>query len=115
MFELKQGLAIIGLLAILSGSGAAFQATKKTARPGSSGGATILVRVNGDAITEAELNRAFGFLNVPEQERLRVRDKFIENLIDNRLIQQHLKSRKTAATNQEIDEQIKLIKTQMKQ
>lgn len=115
MFELKQGMAIVGYLTILASSAGAFQPAKKPARPNLGGGATVLVRVNGDTITEADLNRSFAFVNVPEGERPRVRDKFIENLIDNRLIQQFLKTRKTAATSQEIDEQIKLIKTQMKQ
>ncbi len=118
MYDLKKGMAIVGLLAVLADSAWAAQAAKIPARSKSIGGAArenVLALVNGEKITDADLSRAFAFNDVPEDERPRVRDRFVENLIDNRLIQQFLKSRKTAATNQEIDEQIKLLKNQMKQ
>jgi len=119
MFAFTRGFAlVVMLLAAAAGSVVAFQPAKKSPMPkpiGGGGREAVLVVVNGDPITEADLNRAFAYVNVPEEERLRVRPKFIENLIDTRLVQQFLKSRKTTATKQEIDDQIALLKTQLKQ
>jgi parvulin-like peptidyl-prolyl isomerase len=118
MFSFKKDFAFVAILvAAAAGSAEAFQSTKKSAKPRPAGGIgreSVLVVVNGDPISETDLNRAFAFLNVPDDERPRVRRKFIDNLIDTRLIQQFLKSRKTAATKQEIEEQITLLKTQLK-
>src|SRR5579864_6394644 len=106
-------ILVVVLLASVCGTARAWQSVKKSAKPKaapSTGADMALVVVNGEKITEADLNRSFAYFNVPEEERPRVRKSFLDNLIDTRLIQQFLKSRKTAATKQEIDEQIKLLK-----
>jgi peptidyl-prolyl cis-trans isomerase C len=118
MFAFKKEFAFAAILvAALAGSAAAFQSAKKSGKPRAVAGVgreLVLVVVNGEPISEADLNRAFNFVNVPEAERPRVRKKFVENLIDTKLIQQFLKSRKTVATSKEIDDQIMLLKTQLK-
>ena len=114
----QRGILGIVLVAFAADRAAAWQAPKKSAPakapPASAGSGAVLVIVNGEKITDADLNRSFAFLKVPENERARVRRAFIDNLIDTRLIQQFLKSRKTVATNQEVDEQIKLFKSGLK-
>ena len=115
MFSFKRDFALAAILVpAVAASVAAFQAAKKSGKPKSAGGGPVLVFVNGDPISDADLNRAFNFVNVPETERPRVRKKFVDNLIDTKLIQQFLKSRKTVATSKEIEEQITLLKTQLK-
>jgi peptidyl-prolyl cis-trans isomerase C len=54
-------------------------------------------------------------VNVPAEERPLRRKTFLNDLIDTRLIQQFLKSRKTVATSQEIDAQINFLKDGLKQ
>jgi len=115
----QKGILIAVLFASAAGRAAAWQAAKKSAPSkaapvASAGSGAVLVIVNGEKITDADLNRSFAFLKVPENERARVRRTFVDNLIDTRLIQQFLKSRKTVATNQEVDEQIKLFKNGLK-
>src|SRR5262245_6453817 len=113
MFAFKTDFAVAAILVVAAaGSAGANQSAKKASSPKSTGGAgrgPVLVVVNGDPISEADLDRAFAFLNVPDEERPRVRQKFVENLVDTRLIQQFLKSRKTVATKQEIEQQITLL------
>jgi peptidyl-prolyl cis-trans isomerase C len=113
-----KGILAVVLLVAGSAPVGAWQAAKKPAKSKAAspaGADAVLVLVNGEKITEADLNRSFAYFNVPEDERPRVRKSFLDNLVDTRLIQQFLKSRKTAATRQEIDEQIKLLKNQLKQ
>lgn len=63
----------------------------------------VLVVVNGQKITSAELDRVMAMHHIKEEKR---RDA-LEKLIDMRLMQQYLASRKVAASKQEIDEQVK--------
>ena len=53
---------------------------------------TVLVVVNGKKITDADLNRWLMTRKVSEEKRSAERDRFIEQLIDTRLIQQFLDS-----------------------
>ncbi len=118
MSHCRKGILVVGLLVVAAAPVRAWQVAKKPAKPkaaASAGSEAVLVVVNGEKVTEADLNRSFAYFNVPEEERPRVRKTFLDNLVDTRLIQQFLKSRKTAATKQEIDEQIKLLKSQLKQ
>ncbi len=117
MTSYKNGILIVIALALSAGSATAVQSAKRTVRllPASAAkNETVLVIVNHEKITEADLARSLAFNAVPEEERARVRQRFLNNLIDTRLIQQFLKSRKTAATKKEIDEQISLLKNQLK-
>jgi peptidyl-prolyl cis-trans isomerase C len=109
---------MVGALVIVAaGSASAWQAAKKTApsKPAAGAAAAVLVVVNGEKITEADLIRSYEFFAIQESQRLDNRKNLIDRLIDERLIQQFLKSRKTVATNQEIDEQIKIFKSGLKQ
>ena len=117
MSDWRKEVLAAALLIAVAGRASAWQGGKKSApsKPAPVAAGAVLVIVNGDKITDADLNRSFAFLNVPDDERPRVRKTFIENLIDTRLIQQFLKSRKTAATKQEIEDQISLLKNQLKQ
>jgi peptidyl-prolyl cis-trans isomerase C len=118
MSHCLKGFLVGTLLIAATAPVEAWQSAKKPAKPKAAapqGSDAVLVVVNGEKITEADLNRSFAYFNVPEDERPRVRKSFLDNLVDTRLIQHFLKSRKTAATKQEIDDQIKLLKSQLKQ
>lgn len=109
MSDRKQGLVIVALLAITTGMAGAVQAAQKSVKSKPAAGAgheTVLVVVNGDKITEADLIRAMMTRQVREEDREKYKGPFLEEMIDARLIKQFLKSRKTAATKQEIDEQV---------
>jgi peptidyl-prolyl cis-trans isomerase C len=112
-----KGILAAVLLAVVAGRAPAWQGGKKPTPSKLAPAATgaVLVIVNGEKITEAELNRSFEFVNVPVEERPMRRKTFLDDLIDIRLIQQFLKSRKTVATNQEIDAQINFLKDGLKQ
>ena len=70
----------------------------------------VLVIVNGQKITEPELNRLITTHRVPPEKRDEVRRSFLDKLIDMRLVQQYLASRKVAAGKKEVDDQIKQIR-----
>src|SRR5262249_1347032 len=70
----------------------------------------VLVVVNGQKITESELNRLITTHRVPLEKRDEVRRSFLDKLIDMRLVQQYLTSRKVAAGQKEVDDQIKHIR-----
>jgi len=107
MTRVRQGLLVL-LFVGAAGAAQAWQAGKKPA--GSKAAERVLVIVNGDKITEADLVRRMTTRQVPLEDRERVRGAYLEKLIDMRLIQQFLASRKTTATKQEIDEQVKLVR-----
>src|SRR5262245_18070372 len=99
--------ALIALIAALP------QAIAQTAKKGSgtkaesgAGRETVLVLVNGKKITDADLKRLLMTRQVPEEMRAAERDRFIEQLIETRLMQQFLESRETRASKKEIDEQV---------
>lgn len=108
-------IAALILLVVVSAASleAAPPAKPKAATAG--GRETVLVLVNGQKVTEADLNRAFATRQVPDDSRARLRKPFLEELIDSRLIQQFLASRKTAATKEEIDEEVNRIKNLARQ
>jgi peptidyl-prolyl cis-trans isomerase C len=76
---------------------------------------TVLVIVNGKNITDADLNRWMMIYQIPEEKRLSERDRFIEQLIDTRLMQQFLDSRDAKASKKELDEQVNRIREAAKQ
>src|SRR5262245_3744820 len=108
MSRFEQGMLGFVLVLTAVGPAQAWQSAKKAAKAQSVAD-PVLVIVNGDKITESDLIRRMKTRQVPEDERDRYREAYLEKLIDSRLIQQFLTSRKTAATKQEIDEQIKLV------
>lgn len=69
-------------------------------------GSNVLVIVNGQKITEDDLNRVLKTRRVPDEMLEKARDVFLDELVDTRLIQQYLASRDTAATEKEIDAEV---------
>jgi peptidyl-prolyl cis-trans isomerase C len=117
-------LAALGLLSVIVNSvivnlpPASAQPAKKPASskaPPESSRETVLVVVNGKRITDGELNRWLMTRKVPEEKRTSERDRFIEQLIDTRLIQQFLDARDTKASKKEIDEQVDRVRDAAKQ
>jgi parvulin-like peptidyl-prolyl isomerase len=71
--------------------------------------AKVLAVVNGQPITEVHLSRRFRLRQIDEKDQPRLRKQFLEELIDARLIQQFLASRKTQAPPREVEEQVERI------
>lgn len=70
----------------------------------------VLVVVNGQPITERDLDRLLRTRQVPEAMWAGARERFLEQLIDARLIQGFLDSRQTVAVKEEVDEQVRRIR-----
>ncbi len=64
----------------------------------------LLARVNGEAITQRDLNMLYLMYRVPSKLQPRLRDRFLEELIDRQLIRQFLAEKKCQADEQQIDE-----------
>ncbi|MBS0260976.1 MAG: peptidylprolyl isomerase [Planctomycetes bacterium] len=110
--------AWIAVLLLSSGT-AAFAQTEKKGAGAKSGGSpsreAVLVLVNGKKITETDLDRFLTTRRVSEEKRAAERDRFIDQLIDSRLIQQFLDSRDTKASKKELDEQVNRIREAARQ
>jgi len=112
----NQGIFIVVMLAATASPAAALQPAKSAGKSKPAAAReTVLVLVNDQKITEADLERRLTFWQVPRDERDKYRKPFLEELIDARLIQQFLASRKTVATKQEVDAEIKRIRESAKQ
>jgi parvulin-like peptidyl-prolyl isomerase len=83
---------------------------KPAAKAAAASRETVLVVVNGKKITDADLNRWMMTRKVAEEKRIAERDRFIDQLIDARLMQQFLDSRDTRASKKELDELVKKIR-----
>ena len=70
----------------------------------------VLVLVNGKKITQADLDHLLLSRRVPPEMQADVRSRFLEQLIDTRLIQGYLAERNTTATKEEVDEQVNLVR-----
>src|SRR5579872_2560227 len=110
------------LIALLTGCAtlpaSAAQTAKKPSKaktPAAPRRETVLVTVNGKNITESELDRMLMTRQVPDGQRAKARDAFLEEMIDARLIQQFLDSRDTKASKQEVDAQVNRIREAAKQ
>lgn len=103
---------VIGAVCCASAVGLAQKKdTKPKAAPGKKEAAgPTLVIVNGVNIAETDLQREFRIKQVPEKDREGLRTKVLNDLIDARLIEQFLASRKTTASKQEIDEYVNRIR-----
>jgi parvulin-like peptidyl-prolyl isomerase len=69
----------------------------------------VTVRVNGDAITEGDLEFQYLTRRIPEEQRASFRDKLIDELIDDRLVSAFLDSRKITASERVVDAQVKIL------
>jgi parvulin-like peptidyl-prolyl isomerase len=113
MFGRMQRVLIVVVLGVLTLPALAFQAGKKSSKskPAAADDRDkVLVVVNGQKITQADVNRKLRMLQVPENEREAAWRPQLERMVEERLIQQFLASRKTAATKQEIDETVNHIR-----
>lgn len=118
MCNLKRSILVVLLTVYGSFPAWAAQAAKKPAKaktPGETKRETVLITVNGKNITDADLNRMLMTRQVPEEQRDKARDAFLEEMIDAILIQQFLDSRDTKATKQELDAQVNRIRDAAKQ
>lgn len=109
-------LAFLLLLAHFHAAGRAAQPPEKKTGSKTAGAAgnVVLVVVNGRKVTESDLDRWLLTRKVSDEQRLAERDRFIEQLIDARLMQQFLEARDTKATKQELDEQVNRIRNAAK-
>ena len=93
------GLALCGALLIIGERAAADE-------PGSN----VLVRVNGQPITEAELESLMVSRQIPPEKRAGLRRPFLEQLVDQRLMQAFLAERKATASELELEAEIRRIR-----
>lgn len=70
----------------------------------------VLVRVNGQPITEGQLAALLTSRHVPPEKRAALRRPFLEQLVDQRLMQAFLADRKAAASELELDAEIRRIR-----
>lgn len=118
MWRSRRCALAIGLCAALAAATGAAPPAKKPARPKAAATDSrepALVVVNGQKITESDVNRLLATRQIREDKREEYRRRFLEELIDTRLLQQYLASRKTAASKQEVDEQINRIRETARQ
>lgn len=72
--------------------------------------ATVLVRVNGEAITAPDLRWAFEMQKVPAMEQQSRQREVLERLVDQRLLLQLLRSRKIIANPEDVADRLERIK-----
>ena len=70
----------------------------------------VLVRVDGQPITQSDLERMFKSRRVEPALQPKVRGEFLDQLIDTRLMQRFLKSQKIVVSDAEVDSQVAQIK-----
>ena len=73
-------------------------------------GSRVLVRVNGQPITGGQLESLMASRRVPPDKRLDLRRPFLEQLVDQRLMQAFLAERKATASELELDAEIRRIR-----
>lgn len=83
------------------------QATKGTSRRADD---AVLVRVDGQPITQSDLERMFKSRRVEPALQPKVRGEFLDQMIDTRLMQRFLKSQKIVVSDAEVDSQVAQIK-----
>src|SRR5262245_40902679 len=97
-------MAGFGLAVLLCGSSAG-QSKKLASRPA----AQPLVVVNGQPISEADLQRMMTTRQVPAEVREKYRRPFLEEMVDARLMRQFLAGKKISASHQELDRQVQQV------
>lgn len=71
----------------------------------------VLVRVGGTPITESDLALEYATAGVPESLQPKVRRRYLEGLVEARLLEQFLKSRKVEASPTALEERVTGIRT----
>jgi peptidyl-prolyl cis-trans isomerase C len=97
---------------LICGVSALLAQPKSVTRPASS--SAVLVRVDGQPITEDDFNRLCRSRRIPEAEREPGRAVLVDTLIDVRLLQKFLAGRKIEADPKDVDEQIAFIRNLIK-
>lgn len=88
-------------------------AKSKTAKPAASD-SQVVVRVNGQPITEADLDFFAKTLKITTDELPQQRDAMVEALIDRKLLQAFLAQKKVAADPQRLEAHLTQLKTRLK-
>ncbi|MSR56670.1 MAG: hypothetical protein EXS05_03225 [Planctomycetaceae bacterium] len=100
-----------GMVLVLSGGFLAEFGAAQTKKSSSKAPASpALVVVNGQPITEADLDRIMQTRKVPAEVKEKYRRPFLDEMIDARLIRQFLTSKKIVADKKEVDLQVQHIK-----
>ena len=97
-------LLVLGLCRLSADESATTKPTSKSDSP-------VLVRVNGQAITEADLEFFAKTLKVTADAAPQHREQMIERLIDRQLLRAFLAQKKVAADSKVLDQQLTLLKT----
>jgi parvulin-like peptidyl-prolyl isomerase len=103
------GTGVALCLAALAGSVTFASPPQGDARPADDSG-RVLVTVNGQPITDRDLEFLMVVRRIPEDARPRLRQPFLEQLIDARLMRAFLDSRKAQASPAELDAEVRRIR-----
>jgi peptidyl-prolyl cis-trans isomerase C len=90
------------------------KSVKKATKTADKSDSTVLVRVNGQPITEADLESFAKTLKVTTDELPQQRDAMVERLIDRKLLQTFLAQNKVAADPERIEAHLTQLKTRLK-
>lgn len=92
------------------------KATKsKTSKPATKSDSPILVRVNGQPITEADLELFAKSLKLTADEVPQRREQMIERLIDRQLLRAYLAQKKVSADSERMNAHLTRLKTRLKE
>jgi peptidyl-prolyl cis-trans isomerase C len=89
-------------------------AKSKTAKPAVTNDSPVVARVNGQPITEADLEFFAKTLKITTDELPQQRDAMVEGLIDRKLLQAFLAQKKVAADPQRLEAHLTQLKTRLK-
>ena len=73
---------------------------------GSSAFAEVLVTVNGEELTDGDLEFLYLSRRIPQDQRPVVRERYIDMLIERALLKQFLKSRRVTASKLVVDQHV---------
>jgi parvulin-like peptidyl-prolyl isomerase len=89
-------------------------AKSKTAKPAATSDSPVLVRVNGQPITEADLDFFAKTLKITADELPQQREAMLERLIERQLLRAFLAQKKVAADPQRLEAYLTQLKTRLK-
>jgi parvulin-like peptidyl-prolyl isomerase len=101
-------LLAVGLAVVYAASAGADE--RPPARSATGADRRVLVRVNGRPITESDLEFLMVSRRIPPEARARLRRPFLEQLVEQRLMQAFLAERKATASELELDAEIRRIR-----
>lgn len=110
-FTISRGIsfAVLGSCILLN---SLFAQGEKTNR---SGGNAVIVRVDGQPITQADLDRMYLSRKVDPAIQEKVRDEFIQQLVDATLMRAFLKSKRITVSASELDLKVAQVKVLLPQ